>query len=105
VFRSLIPLEVDRDWLTTASLVLLLSARTTALGELFPFQSMNRVCFARASPFPVGEPASVFAEILPDGEYRVFRGSPYDDEQVMLVASTFDAEVATRLLVRELASD
>ena len=81
------------------------ASRKTGLRELFPFTSMNRLCFARSSAWPFQDIQPGLVEFFPQGRYVVRSGGPYPaDREPPVVLDTTDTAAAVAALVRLLGA-
>lgn len=79
------------------------AARATPLSGLFPFTSMNRLCFSAGG---VGTPIEeLFLEFWPDGggRYNVRRGDPFEASES--IADTTNPVEAVALLLGQRRSE
>lgn len=95
----------DPEWLRALSVPLVTLARATPeLAALFPFTSMNRLCFSRCSDYPftldcpcVGVGRSGY---VVQGTWAVS-----EEQGPPLLDVTFDLELVVRVLLEHLPSD
>lgn len=85
--------ERGGSWLPPILGPLVRAASTTRLRRLWPFTSLNRLCFSSGPRFWAGEGevAPAFVEIRPDAQYLVVAASPYQP----IPESMFDEAVPT----------
>lgn len=74
------------------------AAQATVLGRLYPFTSMNRLCFATRSEqhMDASSIAPAFVVVAPPGEYVVFEGDPYADAPRESLTTTDPSEAAAQ---------
>lgn len=106
--------EEDADNMSTASWVppikadLVRAVRNTSLRRLYPFTSMNRLCFS-SSPDLLSADASIapaHVALAPEGDYVVYHGdpTPQSDEDPHEVIATYDPNEAATV-VEQLLTD
>ncbi|HVD02136.1 MAG TPA: hypothetical protein VNG93_13480 [Candidatus Dormibacteraeota bacterium] len=82
-------------------MALLEASRDTGLRQFYPFTSVNRLCLARGSQFPLDDIQPAHVEFFPDLRYVVRKGSPYPPDYVAPIdVNTDDAAAAISALTR-----
>jgi hypothetical protein len=87
-------------------LELIEASRETDLGRLFPFTSMNRLCFARSSKWPFQDIQPALVDFHRYGRYIVRSGGPYPaDRDPPIALTTADAATAVATVITLLGID
>ena len=92
--------DSSESWVPPIKADLVRAARNTSLRRLYPFTSMNRLCFS-SCPDLLSADASIapaHVALAPEGDYVVFQGdpSPGADEEPRGVIATYDPDEAAR---------
>lgn len=95
----------DPQWLSDLSVPLIISARATPeLARLFPFRSLNGLCFSRCSDYPFTLDCPCVG-VLRSGYVVQGTWAVSDEPQLPLLGVTLDLEHVLRVLLEHLPSD